>query len=162
MDALRARVLRMADDMTMALRNAGQAFSFLSDGRDMVEVVESEAGLVARLTDHEDEGWPPLEFPLPEAARFHQATEGVLTRSAVFALEGDMEPVRAVAESAGLDVSMGNRTVRARLAGGAELVAREIRPGRGPIDVLTMIRVRQRRDPGAIVTALAGRANRSR
>ena len=157
MDALRDGLLRVADDITFALRNAGQSFAFLSDGRDMVSIAEAETGFVVALSDHADEGWPGFEFPVPGGAHFHQATESILRRCAHFVVHDDLKSVREFARAVGLEGRLVGGEFRAKLKGGARLVAWETHYDRDRTEVRTMITVRQRREPDAIRAAMLRR-----
>ncbi len=49
MDAIRRGLLEAADKVSLAFQNAGKAFGFLEDGRDLIEVSEGLEGLVAKV-----------------------------------------------------------------------------------------------------------------
>lgn len=84
MDVIRTELLRIADDISLALQNAARSFAFYSDGRDLVRLRETESGLLGEFPDHADEGWPALAFQLPSDAAFQRASSGLLTRNAFF------------------------------------------------------------------------------
>lgn len=109
MDTFRAGLLRVADEITLAVQNAGQSFSFLSDGRELVETLETEAEVEGRFSDRTDEGWPAVTFPLPPGARFHQATSSILTRTAAFSLLAALDEVAASIGRAGLHAARRGR-----------------------------------------------------
>ncbi len=49
MDAFRSSLLRTADDISLAIQNAGKIFGFLADGRDLVIISDHEGGLPRSL-----------------------------------------------------------------------------------------------------------------
>lgn len=158
-DEFREGALRFLDNAVAALLSSGQSFCFLPDGRDLVDVVKAETGMIGRFSDHADEGWPALEFPVPAAARFHQATVSVLTRSAVFFLDDDVEAVEELARVVGLPGERSGHVFRARPGPNTTYTAAgTARPGRDPV---TLITVRQQREPEAIRTAFANRMART-
>jgi hypothetical protein len=163
MNALRTSALRFVDELTLSVRSAGQAFAFLSDGRELVQLSETETGLEGRFPDHADEGWPALSFPLPRDATFHQATSSVLTRSAAFGLLAGLNEVEKIIDYAGLRGKRSGPDFRVELGPDASMRAVECRPNGQRIRLITTIMVRQSREPDAIVTALANRGrSRSR
>ena len=157
MDPFRAGLLRVADEITLSVRNAGQSFSFLSDGRELVQTLETESGVEGRFADRTDEGWPALSFPLPPGAKFHQATSSILTRTAVFGLHGALDQLEESVGHAGLRAVRRGRELTIDLGPDSSMRAREYRPNGRKVRVITTIRVSQTRDPDAISAALANR-----
>ena len=56
MDEFRKGVLRAVDNLTLAFRNAGQAYAFLGSGREMIHVSEDPGGPMVQFPDLADEG----------------------------------------------------------------------------------------------------------
>lgn len=157
MDSFRTGLLRIADELTLAARNAGQSFAFLSDGRELVETLETQAGVEGCFSDRADEGWPALSFPLPRDAKFHQATSSVLTRTAVYGLLGPLDQVEEAVGNAGLRATRRGRDLTVDLGLNSSMHAREHRPNDRKVRVITTIRINQTREPDAIGAALANR-----
>jgi hypothetical protein len=157
MDDIRTQALRILDEVILVLRNGGQSFAFFSDGRDMVEVIQTEEGPVAQLSDHEDEGWPPVEFPLHPSARFFRGVESVLSRSVAFVHHDGKAEVVAALKGAGLEMVREDGEDRARLGSCALLRVHGWRHDgldSGREHAGTIVTVTQRRSPEAIRQAL--------
>ena len=88
MNAFGRGLFRTADDISLALQNAGKTFGFLDDGRDLIAISDGDGGLVATFPDHSDEGWPEIRVGLPAGARFVYAAIGPLTRVARWKVGG--------------------------------------------------------------------------
>ena len=78
--------MRVADDISFIIQNAGKTFGFLDDGRDLVAVTGDEDGPVATFPDHSDEGWPEVRVGLPAGAEFVYAANGPLSRVAIWSV----------------------------------------------------------------------------
>jgi hypothetical protein len=161
MDVIRTELLRIADDISLALQNAARSFAFYSDGRDLVRLRETESGLLGEFPDHADEGWPALAFQLPPDAAFQRASSGFLTRNAFFTSAYSVaELERRFAES--------GITVRHRSGSGwsASLGDEAVMKVTGPrshfrvASPASAILIEQRRTPDAIGEALQGLAAR--
>ena len=158
MDALREGLLRAADDISLAFQNAGQSFGFLADGRSLIETSRDDAGdSVATLPSLSDEGWPEVRVPLPTNANFHSAATGPLSRVARWTVERPardvLEELSARADSAPFESRADGRAV-ASLGSRARLSVKAASPG------MTLLSVKQVREPDAIREVLRGRAAR--
>jgi hypothetical protein len=157
MNRLGSSLFRLADDVAFSVQNAGKTFGFLSDGRDLVEIVAGSVGSVAILPDHEDEGWPELRIVIPEGAQFQYAASGPLTRVAIWTVDRPLADVVRELTSRP-DGPPEPSSVAARvvfdLGGSGELRLKAAESER------TLIVLRQRRDPDAVVTVLKSRSAR--
>ncbi len=162
MDPIRAGLLRIADDISLALQNAHRSFGFYSDGRDFVQVRETESGLLGEFPDHTDEGWPALAFQLPADAAFQRASSGVLTRDALFTSAhsgADLE--RRFAEAGSAVRNHSESGWSARLSDEAVMRVTSPRSHFGVPSPPSAILIAQRRTPDAIGQALQGLAART-
>jgi hypothetical protein len=82
MDPIRKGIVQLADEASFLVQHVCQTFGFLPDGRELVKVSESNAGLTAAFLDRSDEGWLGFTLNLPADASFSHATIGILSRSA--------------------------------------------------------------------------------
>jgi hypothetical protein len=82
MDPIREGIAQIADKVSWAFQNAFQTFGFLPDGRELVELSETDAGTTATFSDRSDEGWPGFSVNIPKEATFHQANMSFLGRRA--------------------------------------------------------------------------------
>lgn len=161
MDAIRTGLLRVADDVSLALQNAARSFAFYSDGRDFVHLRQTESGPIGEFPDHADEGWPALAFPLPDDALFMRASSALLTRLALFSSTHSVAELGRRFKEAGLPVMGHSRTAwSAKLSDQA--VMKVIRPKShfGAPSPPSLILVSQRRTPEAIVEAIKSMAGR--
>ena len=155
MDAIRTGLLEAADKVSLAFQNAGKAFGFLEDGRDLIEVSEGLEGLVARLRDHADEGWPEVQVNLPAGAEFLYALTAPLSRAVLWTTEATETEVLKELETRSDGLRSESRTrggAVATLGPNVRLTVAAARAGK------TMIAVKQVRDPDAIREVLQKRA----
>ena len=157
MDAIRSALLEVADSASVAVLNAGKAFGFLEDGRDLIEEVNVEGGLVARLRDHADEGWPEVEIPLPAGSMFRYALAAPLSRAAMWSVSGTETGVRQEIEARARNARFepGSRGgFKALLGTGIRLAVMSGREGE------VLLTVKQVREPDAIADVLRNRATK--
>ena len=82
MDPIREGIIQIADTAAFGLQNAFQTFGFLPDGRELVAMSGTEAGLDVTFPDRSDEGWPGFTVNIPADAVFSHAMIGFLARRA--------------------------------------------------------------------------------
>ena len=157
MDEFRKGVLRAVDNLTLAFRNAGQAYAFLGSGREMIHVSENGSGLTAQFADLADEGWPPFEVRLPSGAEFQHAMSAQLSRVALWRVWRSEAEVVAELRSEPAALAFKTRSgggFQARLDNNARVRVRGV-PGGG-----TIMSIRQVREPEMIGEVLRARARR--
>lgn len=157
MDAFRTSLIRTADDIALALQNAGRTFGFLADGRDLVVISGDGGSRIASFPDHSDEGWPEVSVPLPPDANFAYAGMGPLTRVARWKVahpESEvLEGLSAVSQALRFEQRVGGGAV-ATLGSNATLKLRGVTGG------LTLLSFEQAREPDAIRAAIRKQAMR--
>ena len=161
MDPLRTGLLRIADDFSLAVQNAARSFAFYSDGRDFVQLRETESGVSGEFPDHTDEGWPALQFQLPNGTQFQRASSSLLTRNAFFTSSHSVADLERWFSELGLVVTQrsGSRWT-ATLGEGAEVRAIEPKSHFGVTSPPSAILITQRRTPDSLVQAIQGMAKR--
>ena len=95
MDPIREGIVRFADKASGLVQNTFQIFGFLPDGRELVDVSDTEGGLMAAFSDRSDEGWGGFHVHLPAGVVFSHATIGFLSRKAFWAVR---LPAKAVVD----------------------------------------------------------------
>ena len=164
MDAFRAGLIRIADDISLAFQHAGQMFAFLEDGRDLVAISDGEGGRVATFRDHSDEGWPEVRVGLPVDATFVYAASGMLTREAAWQVRrAESEVVQELSSHPGVPVfeSRSGRGVVAKLGFNATLTVKGFPDEmKGVTGELTGLKFKQVRKPEAIRTVRQKQATR--
>lgn len=154
MNAVGKSLLRLADDISLAMHNAGISFGFLGDGRDLIEISEGVDGRIARFPDHSDEGWPEVHTALPGDARFQYAASGPLSRVALWTVaRAESEVVKR------LSSRTDGPAFKPRVQGGA---IAKLGPGatvqvKGASGAVTVVRIKQTRAPEAIGEVLRNR-----
>jgi len=93
MDPIRKGIVRFVDEASFAVQNACQTFGFLPDGRELVEISETDAGFTVSFSDRTEEGWPGFGLNIPAEAFFSQATGGILTRAAFWTVRSSPKAV---------------------------------------------------------------------
>lgn len=161
MDPLRTGLLRFADDFSLAVQNAARSFAFYSDGRDFVRIRETESGLLGEFPDHTDEGWPPLQFRLPNGTSFQRASSSLLTRNAFFTSSQSVADLERWFSGLGVVVTerSGSKWT-ASLGEGAEVKAIEPKSHFGVSSPPSAILITQRRTPDSLVQAIQSMAKR--
>ncbi len=86
MDPIREGIVRFADNVSSVFQTVCQTFGFLPDGRELVKVTESDAGLTVAFSDRTDEGWPGFSLNIPAEAVFSHAMIRFLARRASWAM----------------------------------------------------------------------------
>ncbi|MBT8396073.1 MAG: hypothetical protein HKO65_07575 [Gemmatimonadetes bacterium] len=84
MDPIREGIIQIADNVSAGLQNACQTFGFLPDGRELVDMSETDHGLKVAFSDRSEEGWPGFTVNLPAEALFSHAWIGFLARRAAW------------------------------------------------------------------------------
>jgi hypothetical protein len=147
MDMFREGILRTADELSLAVQNAGKTFGLLADGRELVVVTDRSDSTVATFPDHSDEGWPAATVPLPSGSKFAYAASGFLTRVARWKVQRSASQVcdelTTRDEALVLRPRPGGIWVAA-LASGGVLRIKEPTPG------VTLLSFEQARNPEAI------------
>jgi len=82
MDRIREGIVQFVDKASFLVQNTFQTFGFLPDGRELVEVSETEGGLTVAFSDRSNEGWPGFSLNIPGEAALSHAMIGFLSRSA--------------------------------------------------------------------------------
>ena len=157
MDAFRRGSMRVADDISLIIQNAGKTFGFLDDGRDLVAVTGDKDGRVATFPDHSDEGWPEVRVVLPAGAEFIYAANGPLSRVAIWSV-GRVES--EVLEELSSNPDAPRFEPRARGGVTATLGGNVTIKIRGVKAKSTVLSMRQVREPESIVEVLQNRATR--
>lgn len=147
----------MADDVWFAFQNAGKTFRYLDDGRDLVAISGDDGGHVITFPDHSDEGWPEVRVGLPVGAELVYAANGPLSRVAILRV--------GRAESEVLEELSSNPDVpplKPRARGGlvATLGANVTLMVKSRSAESTWLKVKQVREPEAIVVVMRNRATR--
>lgn len=157
MDAFRTSLIQTADDIALALQNAGRTFGFLADGRDLVVTSGDGESRIASFPDHSDEGWPEVSVPLPPDAEFAYAAMGPLTRVARWKIAhseaGVLEGLSAMSQALRFQRRSGGGAV-ATLESNATLKVRGVTSG------MTLLSFEQTRQPDTIRAAIRKRARR--
>jgi len=158
MDPIREGIIQIADNVSAGLQNAFQTFGFLPDGRELVAVSETDAGLKATFPDRSDEGWPEFAVNIPAEAVFSHAWIGFLARRAAWTVRQAPKAVvdHLSANNEGFPAP-GRRSYR----GWTFLLEEGVEIGIGGArDGIIFLAVKQTREPDSIEGAVRARNSR--
>ena len=158
MDPIREGIIQIADNVSAGLQNAFQSFGFLPDGRELVEISETDDGLNVVFSDRSDEGWPGFSVNIPAEAAFSQAMIGFLARRASWTLrQGPKAVVDHLSSHNDGFPAPGRRSHR----GWTFLLENGVEIGIGDaMDGIVFLAVRQTREPDSIQDAIRARNQR--
>ena len=156
MDPVREWIVTVADRASFGIQNAFQTFGFLPDGRELVELSETEVGLKAVFPDRSDDGWSGFTLNIPAESVFSHAMIGFLGRRVQWTVE--LSPRAVVSHLSTHNEGFPEPDRRSRwgrnfsLENGIEVGV--FGSGKG----ISMLAVRQLREPESIVDAIKARS----
>jgi hypothetical protein len=157
MDPIREGIVRFVDKTSFTFQNVFQIFGFLPDGRELLEVDQTEEGQTVTFSDRTEEGWAGFSLNIPANASLSHATAGFLSRSAIWWVRSDPDAVVAHVWEKNEGYPRPKR--KSRRVGAFHLEDNvEVQIGGSDEKGVTILVVTQSREPDALADAMKARS----